>query len=599
MNWFFPGDGQFQASGTESQPPERLREHDIRPSPLPSLEPATVICAVGEDKFGPWATIDLAGRLRDISAVPPAPERFYSLFVPAGIETTNDKIQLKLQGLRINDARRFAGIEWVAVLKDGARKAAVHANYSLGPARVDFDVPIADVDHFEFRARTYRYWVTYENVAVQPGQKTDVKISISAPPPPAPDRYVAALPEGVKVEFAGMTKNAAPAKNGWRPDGSPIRAASEWPIHSYVLEGNVHSSGNPDNRPLDANAYDFLFTFEGLRRPPSLNIELPSQSRSFPHLPIQDPYRMRVSAQMYENAESLVLGRGLRPPYQAVVSLTDEPWGKWQQLSATGEFLNSQEEQDLYRASYSLFNFVRVAPDRNSPRQTALVMRCPVNYRREYALGLRAFDTTGKEVWVTDRHHTAVFPPAEYWECEWGTMTPLPPGTQLARYEFRLRPYRHRVTFNNISLTPNKTTDVSIQVEPLTPKNEVALSPRLSRLDEAAILHEKLKKVLPQSWTMQRQGLAFEFRGPRGTTHNEEAKITLWFSDHFADSPTLDKRDPKLPRIGSWGLTRIGQTLFVRNRAAEERWPLFLDDLYWSLPVEHVVLAGIINVDEK
>ena len=34
-----------------------------------------------------------------------------------------------------------------------------------------------DLARFEYRLRPYRHWVTFENVSLQPGQKTDVKIS--------------------------------------------------------------------------------------------------------------------------------------------------------------------------------------------------------------------------------------------------------------------------------------------------------------------------------------------------------------------------------------------------------------------------------------
>ena len=119
--------------------------------------------------------------------------------------------------------------------------------------------------------------------------------------------------------------------------------------------------------------------------------------------------------------------------------------------------------------------------------------------------------------------------------------------------------------------------------------------------DEAKAVEESLRPKLPVGWTLTRDKLAFELRGPQGQsekTKSESARITFWFSERFASSSVLDSRDKALPRIGSWGRTRLGQLLFTRNDTALELWPEYLDELYWVLPVDHVVFAGEVDTNQ-
>ncbi|WP_442508634.1 WD40 repeat domain-containing protein [Novipirellula sp. SH528] len=148
---------------------------------------------------------------------------------------------------------------------------------------------------------------------------------------------------------------------------------------------------------------------------------------------------------------------------------------------------------------------------------------------------------------------------------------------------------------NKISIeTFPKTTNDRANVKPLLPA-----PPELNELD---VLHEKFKLALPRNWAVHRQDRAFEFRGPNGLTEeskSEQARITLWFSNLSYDSRTLLQRDPQLPRVISWGNTRLGQVLSIRNQSAIEHWPEFGDVLYWLLPVEHVAIVGVVELAQK
>lgn len=147
----------------------------------------------------------------------------------------------------------------------------------------------------------------------------------------------------------------------------------------------------------------------------------------------------------------------------------------------------------------------------------------------------------------------------------------------------------------------NAKKSLSVGLEP-TDHNVTPLQPAPPELDELDVLHEKFKRALPRNWAVYRQERAFEFRGPNGPTEatkSEQAQMTLWFSDLFYDSRTLQRRDPKLTRILSWGRTRLGQVLSTRNEAAIENWQEFGDVLYWLLPNEHVAIIGDIDLYQK
>jgi len=58
----------------------------------------------------------------------------------------------------------------------------------------------SSIEHIEFQARPYEYWITFRNVSLQPGQKTQVDVDLKKPGTLLPGE---ALPnfDGIKIDF--------------------------------------------------------------------------------------------------------------------------------------------------------------------------------------------------------------------------------------------------------------------------------------------------------------------------------------------------------------------------------------------------------------
>ncbi|MBC8112738.1 MAG: M56 family metallopeptidase, partial [Candidatus Saccharimonas sp.] len=281
--------------------------------------------------------------------------------------------------------------------------------------------------------------------------------------PVEPKSCVAALPDGLKVEFVGITKNTAPAKEGWKPDGLPLgEDVGYWPSTTYR---SGHTTGsyieNGEHPEPNAGALDLLFRFRGLKAQPSFRFDLAANGSSYSHLPVKDPYELRVTT---ERRSPLPGGKWTIPDGEMRIGLTDEPWGKWLQVSPTGEVLNPLTAGDLYRSSYEQVQIERVEPHERAPNKLALVLRQPKNSSSLYAFEIRGIDTDDKQQWVLEWEGRGV-EGTDLNESRWGLASPE--AKPLVRYEFRLRPYRHWVTFKGVSLESGNETNVKVSVETL------------------------------------------------------------------------------------------------------------------------------------
>ncbi|MDB5392198.1 MAG: TonB domain/peptidase domain protein [Planctomycetaceae bacterium] len=181
VHWVLPGDGMEQSAATVGQGPDWLREECIRTNGIASLEPTTIYCGLGETDFGPWATVDRKGDLLPLPAIGSDLRPYYAAVKPLRIDATNGQTQLILQLYRDGQLRFIAGEEWVVVTKGGVRRFKVGSSDSPGSLQVSFDLKSEDVDHFEFRFKSFRYWVKYENVSLRRDQKTEVKVTTEQP----------------------------------------------------------------------------------------------------------------------------------------------------------------------------------------------------------------------------------------------------------------------------------------------------------------------------------------------------------------------------------------------------------------------------------
>ena len=207
---------------------------------------------------------------------------------------------------------------------------------------------------------------------------------------------------------------------------------------------------------------DFLFRCRGLKSQPSITHVLPTTGISYPNLPLKEPYELRVSGRL--RGEPPLGGTWSTPDGVTRVGLTDEPWGKWLQVSPTGEVFNPLTDEDLYRSHYDKIEIVGVKPHERAPNKSALVLRQPMDRSSLYDFQIRGIDPDGKEQWVLEWEGRGI-EGANLKEGRWGLASPE--TKPLVRYEYRLRPYRHWVTFNGVGVESGKETDVTVTVASL------------------------------------------------------------------------------------------------------------------------------------
>lgn len=327
--------------------------------------------------------------------------------------------------------------------------------------RFTFNVPLDRVARFEYRLRPYQHWVTFDNVSVYPGKTTVVKLTVASLPTPKPPHYIANLPDGRSIEFVGITKNTAAANEGWKPDGRPIGDVGYWPATNYI-SGNTHGSftENGEHPEPNAGAIDLLFRFRGLKAQPSLTFDLATKGSSYSHLPLKEPYELRISAERRDSPPPD--SKWTIPDGEMRVGLTDEPWGKWLQISPTGEVLNPLTDDDLYRSYYEQIQIMRTEPHERAPNKLALVLRTPQEMSRRYSFEIRGIDPDEKSQWVLQWEGKGI-EGTDLIEGRWGLATSE--TKPLTRFEFRLRPYRHWVTFTGVSAEPGKESDVKVKAE--------------------------------------------------------------------------------------------------------------------------------------
>ncbi len=290
----------------------------------------------------------------------------------------------------------------------------------------------------------------------------------------------AVFPDGRSVEFVGITKNTAPAKDGWKPDGLPLGDdVGYWPS-TTVLHSKNSSASYVENGPHpepDAEAIDLLFRFRGLKAQPSITFDLATNGTSHPLLPVKDPYDIRVSTR--RRGELSPGERWTIPEGEMRIGLTDEPWGRYVKIGLDGKVLDPIQPDERYASTYRLFEVLEAKPHDRIPTGTAILMRQPVsqtdpeNPLHRYAFEFRAIDTEGNNHWAIEWEGRGI-ERTQFKESQYGLASPgVPAGKTLSHYEYRVRPYRHWITFTGVSLEPGKESDVKVSVTSLPPERYV------------------------------------------------------------------------------------------------------------------------------
>ncbi len=272
---------------------------------------------------------------------------------------------------------------------------------------------------------------------------------------------VAKLPGGLEVELVGVTKNFAPSKEGWKPDGSPIGEIDEWSSRVIVNRKGVHTSLTDDGT-TDPEARDLLFEMRGLQSQPEIALLDIQATMGWGHLPLANPYRNRLSL-LLNNPSNTQTFR---------MAISDAPWGPYQQIGLDGKLLNEMDLAAPEEEHYGQIRVIRCGPHPDNSEQSELTLEMPDKFQERCAFSIHPIDTEGKEMLdlssIENDNSGKV-------TAKYRTDSGLP--GKIVRWEYRLRPYRHFITFENVSFEPGKKTEPKVSVESIAVPDSTSKAP--------------------------------------------------------------------------------------------------------------------------
>lgn len=272
------------------------------------------------------------------------------------------------------------------------------------------------------------------------------------------DPFHVTLPSGVKVEIVGVVTNGSPLSEGWKPDGGPLGAIEDWPekIRRIISrKGEIISIG--DNGEPDKNARDLLWRFYGFKSQPSIKMSFPNGSYGWSSPPLSDPYYFSAGYIPQKPMKHITVRLGM----------TDEPWGTTQEVSTTGEFLNDLTKDDYHLGIYQSVKVLRVSPSKNDQTSMEIALEMPAEYQTLFDFKLVAINDQNTRM-TSNESSTSYEPgPLKTKRTLFTSRFDLPED-RLARFEYKLRPYRYWITYENVSFEPDQMTEVKISVETVT-----------------------------------------------------------------------------------------------------------------------------------
>jgi len=174
------GDGVSAATGSIFKDGVWMGHHGAGPF---RNSTTSIKLSIATEPYGPVMTIDSNGKKSTSIAIPENLGALYDRIAPVRVNDESGEIQLELDNLAYGELYRLAAWELHAIDNDGVQ----HRQYTEFvpdmpdfPRELRFSLPKAEFSHFEYRLRPYRHFVTFENVSLEPGKQTDVKLSIEA-----------------------------------------------------------------------------------------------------------------------------------------------------------------------------------------------------------------------------------------------------------------------------------------------------------------------------------------------------------------------------------------------------------------------------------
>ncbi len=196
---------------------------------------------------------------------------------------------------------------------------------------------------------------------MEPGKMTNAKVvSVSYDPLQSKaeqEPLVAKLPGGLEVELVGVTKNFASAKEGWKPDGSPIGEVPDWKAGTVISRNGDSTTIGGKGTP-HPDARDLLVEMRGLRLQPAFDLLDLQTAKGGVLIPHADPYRNRLCLLLNKPSDTLTFR----------MAMSDAPWGPYQQVGLDGKLLNELDLAERKRGIMARFESSAVARIPTIPR---------------------------------------------------------------------------------------------------------------------------------------------------------------------------------------------------------------------------------------
>jgi hypothetical protein len=236
-----------------------------------------------------------------------------------------------------------------------------------------------------------------------------------------------------RVELVGLTWNTVPRNNAWQPNGSPM-ALPEW-AKSIPQLGPEGTGETPV----------LLYEIHGLRDTPSVNFHESSISTG----------DQELTGAVFRQAMIRFQAVGETANETPKISISDEPWGPWRTITKSGEMSSPVSDDSPYRLGYAMVTAHGVRPLRRNTQVQGLILQHPKEFRDLY-------DFEIEELWLSptigpsDIRGGDSSPVGEGNNARVEIEFPLPSHADLKEYRYRIRPYRHQFTFENVNFAPSQ-----------------------------------------------------------------------------------------------------------------------------------------------
>jgi|GEM_PF-6246471 len=263
---------------------------------------------------------------------------------------------------------------------------------------------------------------------------------------------VAKLPGKIQVELVGIGFHPSQGRQWWRPDGTKLDKRPE-----LELSTDSGSKSVLPNSPEQQYCREFLFQIHGLPGDHSVVTDYgPSAS---------------AAGAIYDKSIWVgdhAAGPFKRPTTSVRIGLTTEPYGPTLKIDSDGRI---QNENPIRPDLAPYYKAVQPLSVQEAEGRVVLHVR-PKPYEglfKQAAFELHAIDLDGQEYRIAGEQVPADGDRQLSFKLS---------RQQLSHFEFRLRPYRQWVTFENISLEPGKITQATSTIQ-----TEAVEHPALQLLD--------------------------------------------------------------------------------------------------------------------